>query len=109
MATKAAKALLQNIASAGQAYEAGDREAKRKLLHLCQELTVELEQPGETFLRHNWVEVGSLSNATFETSKFNVASSQRERSPSVSQSISTFLRHCPRTGNRQSLVFNSRL
>lgn len=60
MATDAAKALLHDIATAGQAYEAGDVEAKRKLLHLCQELTVELEQPGETFLRHNWVEVRSI-------------------------------------------------
>jgi len=57
MATDAAKGLLHDIATAGQAYEAGDLEARRKLLHLCQELTVELEQPGETFLRHNWVEV----------------------------------------------------
>jgi hypothetical protein len=57
MATDVAKGLLQDIATAGQAYEAGDREARQKLLHLCQELTVELEQPGETFLRHNWVEV----------------------------------------------------
>ena len=62
MATEAAKTLLQDIASAGQAYGAGDVEAKRRLLHLCQELTVELEQPGETFLRHNWVEVRRLSN-----------------------------------------------
>ena len=57
MATDAAKGLLHDIATAGQAYEAGDLAARRKLLRLCQELTVELEQPGETFLRHNWVEV----------------------------------------------------
>jgi hypothetical protein len=62
MATDAAKSLLNDIATSGQAYESGDREAKRKLLHLCQELTVELEQPGETFLRHNWVEVRRLSD-----------------------------------------------
>lgn len=62
MATDAAKALLRDIATAGQTYEAGDRETRQKLLRLCQELTVELEQPGETFLRHNWVEVRALSN-----------------------------------------------
>ena len=62
MSTDATKGLLHDIATAGQAYEAGDLEARRKLLHLCQELTVELEQPGETFLRHNWVEVRALSN-----------------------------------------------
>jgi hypothetical protein len=57
MATEAAKGLLQDLTNAGQAYEAGDLHAKRKLLRLCQELTVELEQPGETFLRVNWAEV----------------------------------------------------
>lgn len=57
MATDAAKSLLQDIATAGQAYEAGDLNARRKLPHLFQELTVELEPPGETFLRVNWAEV----------------------------------------------------
>jgi hypothetical protein len=69
MATKAANDLLHDIATTGHAYEAGDREARQKLLRLCQELTVELEQPGETFLRHNWVEArGSHSRS----SMFNV-------------------------------------
>jgi hypothetical protein len=67
MATDAAKGLLHDIATAGQAYEAGDREARQKLLRLCQELTVELEQPGETFLRHNWVEVCGSSNCRATT------------------------------------------
>ena len=57
MATVAAKGLLHDIATAGQAYEVGDLNARRKLLHLFQELTVELEPPGETFLRVNWAEV----------------------------------------------------
>lgn len=106
MATDAAKGLLRNIASAGQAYEEGDMEAKRKLLHLCQELTVELEQPGETFLRHNWVEVRGLCDRKPRGIKFNIVSSLRERSPSVSQSISTSSRHYPRMGNRQNPVFS---
>lgn len=74
MATDAAKGLLHDIATAGQAYEAGDREARQKLLRLCQELTVELEQPGETFLRHNWVEVRGPSSC--RPTMFNVNDSQ---------------------------------
>jgi hypothetical protein len=70
MATDVAKGLLQDIATAGQAYEAGDREARQKLLHLCQELTVELEQPGETFLRHNWAEVRGSSDC--RSTMFNI-------------------------------------
>lgn len=57
MATDVAKGLLKDIATTGQAYEAGDVEARRRLLHLFQELTVKLEPPGETFLRVNWAEV----------------------------------------------------
>lgn len=109
MATEAAKALLHDIATAGHAYEAGDLESKRKLLRLCQELTVELEQPGETFLRHNWVEVRTLYDCQFSDIRFNVAGSQHERSRSVSQSISTSSRHCRRMGNRQNPVLSSRL
>lgn len=59
MATDTAKDLLQNLSSVGQAYVSGDSNARRKLLLLCQELTAELEEPGETFLRLNWAEVGS--------------------------------------------------
>lgn len=57
MVTDTAKGLIDNLTTAGQAYEAGDSDARRKLLRLCQDLTVELEQPGETFLRVNWAEV----------------------------------------------------
>jgi hypothetical protein len=60
MATDAARGLLHDLTTAGQAYEAGDLHAKRQLLDLCQKLTVELEQPGETFLRVNWAEVYHL-------------------------------------------------
>lgn len=57
MATDTAKSLIRDLTTAGQAYEAGDSNARRKLLDLCKELTAELEQPGETFLRLNWAEV----------------------------------------------------
>lgn len=57
MITDTAKELLQKLSTVGQAYEAGDSDARRKLLQLCQELTVELEEPGETWLRLNWAEV----------------------------------------------------
>jgi hypothetical protein len=57
MATDAAKGLIRDLTAAGQAYEAGDSNARRILLDLCKELTAELEQPGETFLRLNWAEV----------------------------------------------------
>ena len=60
MATATAKSLLHDLNVAGHAYEVGDTDARRKLLDLCQELTAELEQPGETFLRTNWAEVGSF-------------------------------------------------
>lgn len=65
MATDTAKGLLQDIATAGRAYEAGDLNARRKHLHLFQELTVELEPPGETFLRVNWAEVRHPFNHGF--------------------------------------------
>ena len=57
MVTDTARSLLQKLSTAGQAYEAGDSDARRNLLQLCQELTVELEEPGETWLRLNWAEV----------------------------------------------------
>jgi hypothetical protein len=60
MATDAAMGLLQDLTTAGQAYKAGDSGARRKLLHLCNELALELEPPGETFLRTNWAEVCRL-------------------------------------------------
>jgi hypothetical protein len=60
MATDTAMGLLQDLATAGQAYKAGDSGTRRKLLHLCNELTLELEPPGETFLRTNWAEVCRL-------------------------------------------------
>jgi hypothetical protein len=60
MATDTAMGLLQDLATAGQAYKTGDSGARRKLLHLCNELTLELEPPGETFLRINWAEVCRL-------------------------------------------------
>lgn len=60
MATDTAIGLLRDLTSVGQAYETGDSGARSKLLHLCKELTAELEQPGETFLRTNWAEVRDL-------------------------------------------------
>jgi hypothetical protein len=60
MATDAAIGLLQDLTTAGQEYTAGDSGARRKLLHLCNELTLELEPPGETFLRINWAEACRL-------------------------------------------------
>lgn len=60
MVTDTAKSLLQKLFTAGQAYEAGDSDARRKLLQLCQKLTVELEEPGETWLRLNWAEVSNV-------------------------------------------------
>lgn len=42
---------------AGQQYEAGDQDSRGKILELCKQLTSELEQPGETFMRINWAEV----------------------------------------------------
>jgi hypothetical protein len=60
MATDTALDLLHNLATVGQAYKAGDSSARRKLLDLCNELTLELEPPGETFLRTNWAEVCRL-------------------------------------------------
>lgn len=60
MVADTAKDLLQKLFTGGQAYEAGDSDARRKLLQLCQELTVELEEPGETWLRLNWAEVSNV-------------------------------------------------
>jgi hypothetical protein len=60
MATDTAMGLLQDLTTAGEAYKAGDSGARRKLLYLCNELTLELEPPGETFLRTNWAEVCRL-------------------------------------------------
>lgn len=57
MATNAAKNLLQDLHVAGQQYEAGDQDSRGKILELCKELTAELEQPGETFMRTNWAEI----------------------------------------------------
>jgi hypothetical protein len=60
MASDTATGLLHDLAAAGEAYKAGDSGARRKLLHLCNELTHELEPPGETFLRTHWGEVCRL-------------------------------------------------
>jgi hypothetical protein len=60
MASAAAKSLLRDFTTTGQAYEAGDPDSRLKLLELCKELTAELETPGETFMRTNWAEVRSF-------------------------------------------------
>jgi hypothetical protein len=60
MASAAAKTLLRDFTTTGQAYETGDPDSRLKLLELCKELTAELETPGETFMRMNWAEVRSI-------------------------------------------------
>jgi len=61
MASETTKTLLRDFTTAGQAYESGDPDSRLKLLELCRELTVELELPGETFMRTNWGEVRNIS------------------------------------------------
>lgn len=60
MASDATKTLLRDFTTAGQAYESGDPDSRLKLLELCKELTVELELPGETFMRTNWGEARAV-------------------------------------------------
>lgn len=80
MATDAAKDLLKGLTTTGQAYEAGDPDARRQLLHLCKELTAELEQPGESFMRINWAEVRDLF---FALPEYNLTIRQPARALSL--------------------------
>jgi hypothetical protein len=51
------KDLMREIFYQTEAYEAGNKEARLKLLDLCKNLAAALETPSETFLRLNWRDV----------------------------------------------------
>ena len=58
MASQSANEMLEELEREGRAFRNGDLDARGKIMALCKNLTVELEQPGETFLRIFWAQVG---------------------------------------------------
>lgn len=57
MASPVASQKLADLQTQGEALKSGDKAARMKVLDLCRELTSELEEPGETFLRTFWASV----------------------------------------------------
>jgi len=60
MAAPTAVQMLDELTEQSEALKNGDVDARSKILQLCKTLTVELEQPGETFLRTMWANVSHL-------------------------------------------------
>ena len=58
MGSLTANEMLEELEREGKAFRNGDLDARGKIMALCKDLTVELEHPGETFLRTFWAQVG---------------------------------------------------